>query len=351
MINSIKKLLNEAIGLNIQDIADNLVLDPNRPEYNILININIDELDELVGGSASHIGKDLIGLSRVYDKEGNVKSNKYERFEQFLQSNPKKVLAPYIVTIGTSYYAKDIIDMVMEGNHRYAFFREKKARTINLAVDKRDYMFLKDKLNYIKIKSGVVSEQGDSVLKKIGVKLGKEGIKLAGDLTTGLLRGAAPIPIVAGMSDIIGKTVSNELINRFDKLIDNNKYLKPKIKNNYYFYKGDYKEFQVGNYGYDMDLPEDELSLQEMTKIRQYLFPFFKKFGYKLKIIGKRTDDRVYLSLLFPRSSRYPKMDLNRNPIIYPLPFDIFSKILDEETAGVAVYDLLKLYEVEILGM
>ena len=44
-------------------------------------------------------------------------------------------------------------------------------------------------------------------------------------------------------------------------------------------------------------------------------------------------------------------MDTDRNPIVYPLPIDIFDKITDSESSYVFVYDWLKLFDIPIRGL
>lgn len=194
------------------------------------------------------------------------------------------------------------------------------------------------------VENKILPEQEDSFLRKAGNKLGREAAGLAGDVATGVLRGFSPIPAIAGLSKIAGETISNELVDYFDKLFGTKKYLKNKVRNNEYYDKNYYNK-----YGYN--IPEIELPSQEYDRIKEYIIPALKKFGYKMKVIGISREDKSYLITLFPGNSIYPNMDTDRNPIVYPLPIDIFDKITDSESSYVFVYDWLKLFDIPIRGL
>jgi len=203
--------------------------------------------------------------------------------------------------------------------------------------------------NIKKYLNTILSEQEDSFLNRVGNRFSREAAGLVGDVATGLLRGFSPIPAIAGLSKIAGETISDELVDYFDKLFGTKKYLKNKVRNNEYYSKGDYSKGDYSKYGYD--IPEVELPIQEYNRIKEYIIPALKKFGYKMKVIGINRKDLSYLITLFPGNSIYPNMDTDRNPIVYPLPIDIFDKITDSESSYVFVYDWLKLFDIPIRGL
>jgi hypothetical protein len=184
------------------------------------------------------------------------------------------------------------------------------------------------------------------VLGQVGKGLGN----LAGKLANTVAR-ASGIPVLAGLSDILGKEVDQRISGMFDPLIRKNAGLRDKVNRNEFFYKDDYIKYQTGKYGYDLNIKADKISTSEMQDIRKYIYPAFSKFGYNVKFIGKRTEEGVYTFILFPSSSRLPLRDNKRNPIVYALPIDIFQKIFSYESSLVAVYDLMKLYSIELKGL
>ena len=169
---------------------------------------------------------------------------------------------------------------------------------------------------------------------------------IAGTAVTAVAR-ASGIPLVAGASNILGSQASKAFDNIFNKHND----ITNKVSSNYYFYKDDYKQYQANNYGYDIELPTDKFTPEDIQKIRQMVYPSFKKFGYTLKVIGKRSEDKNLIAILFNNNSRIPLRDSKQNPIIYPLPFDILDNILDAEGSDIAAYKLLQLYNLQIFKL
>lgn len=183
--------------------------------------------------------------------------------------------------------------------------------------------------------------------RTVGKSIGKAVGTTAGTLTTALTR-TSGIPFLPALSDYLGKEVNKVTVDLFDKMFKTDaQNIEKDIQSNKYFYKDNYTQFQAGDYGYDLDIPKDKLTPSEITKIKRVISPAFKYYGYKVKFLGKRTDDSVYTFILFKGSSRKPMLDSRRNPIVYVIPVNIFNTIKDEEGALIAILNLLKTYNLE----
>lgn len=197
--------------------------------------------------------------------------------------------------------------------------------------------------NIERIKKLVLNITELDITDMIKSKLKKTAGDLAGEVVTGLAR-ASGIPLVAGAGDILGNTIKDKISNT----IKNKSELVNKVETNYYFYHDTYRNYQTGNYGYDIDLPKDKFNPSELIRIRKFIYPSFKRFGYNCKFIEKRNDSKEYLFILFKGNSKIPMRDNKVNPVIYPFPFDIFNNLDTEEDSDVSVYELLKLFSIPI---
>lgn len=332
--------LQEASLKDAQSVADSMVLEPRlEQEDYALINVNISILDKLAGGSASYIRRDLYGASPVYDKDLNLEGTKISRFKEFIKSHKGEFHAPYITYISFYQDSNRITSLQLEGNHRYATLRKYGAKTMNIGVP-RIYL---DRLKKIPNLINNVISEADGIGSAIGQTLGT----IAGTAVTALAR-VSGIPFLPAIGDWLGKQANQGTVSLFNKLMGNHKDIQQKVQNNYYFYKDDYIKYQSGSYGYDTEIPQDRLNPNELNKIKQYLYPSFKKFGYSVKILGKRTEDKNYICILFKNGSTVPLKDSRQNATVYPIPFDVFQRITDSDSSDIAIVELLNLYKLQI---
>lgn len=346
-IDNIKKLTAKLVSedtafylnrMKVQSLANSMILDPKMCPENeyALINININTLDKLAGGSASFLGKSLYGATRVYDKEGYVDGTKITRFIDFIKSKKYQgeFYAPYIVTINFYKDTDRVTSIQIEGNHRYATLRKFGVKTLNIGIPKRYLEKVKRIPNLV---NNIISEANGFIGNTLG--------NIAGGLATTVAR-ASGIPLVAGASNLIGDVTNKAVQNLFKNRTD----ITRNISSNNYFYKDEYNKYQGSSLGYDYNIPNDRFTPEDIQKIKQYLYPSFLKFGYKLKVIDKRTEDKNFLAILFKGGSTIPNLDSKRNPILYPIPTDSLKIIKDKESSDLFCYELLKLYKLSILN-
>lgn len=117
-------ILNEKYHFEIDPQYETFYDINDNAEHSILVPINISKLDKLWSKDHNfYIGKNGIGQI----------GTRYERFGEFIKSNPNKIYAPHI-----SINDRGEV-MFGNGRHRFSWFRDNGYDTIPVSMDKDSY--------------------------------------------------------------------------------------------------------------------------------------------------------------------------------------------------------------------